>query len=89
MTLHTGVVFLGLVNAPRIFSCLLFVTVTAIHRLGDVYTLSMFLQVYDVHMTTGTGIGSMYRIGIFLDLYGAAVALHTLLRQQISLHLDI
>jgi hypothetical protein len=89
MTLRTGKVFLGLVDAPFIFACLLCVTDIAVHRPGRIYPLGMFLQVYDVHVAARTGIVAVYRTSIFLDLYFFTVTSQTVLSQGKSLHLNI
>jgi hypothetical protein len=64
-------------------------TDTAVHRLRDVYSLSMFLQIYDVHVTARTGIVTVYRISILLDLDSFTVTFQAVLSQKQSLHLNI
>jgi hypothetical protein len=88
MTLYTGEFLSDVVYTFGILAGFFFVTNAAINRLGKVDTLSMFLQIDDVHMTTGTGVGPVYRIDVLFPFYDISVTFQTVFSQDGSLHLD-
>jgi len=77
------------VDAAGIFIGLLLVTNIAIHRLGAIGPFGVFVQIDDIHMAAGAGIGPVHRVGVFFPFYGGGMALHAILGEDGPFHMDI